>query len=238
MRVVVRGVVAVALAVTLAACVDDDAAQTSDPPTTTTLPSAETSDVDTEVEEPAPATSATMEGGSGWVVVGVVDGDTLDVEHADGRIERVRVIGIDAPESGECGYAEASNAMASMVMDREVTLRPGARDDRDRYDRLLRYVDVEGVDAGLALIEEGLAVARYDSRDGYGAHPRERAYVAADAATPAITCPVPGGGPGSQPGGVWRNCTEAREAGAAPVYRGDPGYGPHLDRDGDGIGCE
>lgn len=34
------------------------------------------------------------------------------------------------------------------------------------------------------------------------------------------------------------NCTEARDAGAAPVYRGDAGYGTHLDRDGDGVGCE
>lgn len=34
------------------------------------------------------------------------------------------------------------------------------------------------------------------------------------------------------------NCTAARAAGAAPVRRGDPGYGPHLDRDNDGIGCE
>jgi hypothetical protein len=39
-------------------------------------------------------------------------------------------------------------------------------------------------------------------------------------------------------GGPFRNCTEARAAGAAPVRRGDPGYGPHLDRDNDGIGCE
>jgi hypothetical protein len=38
--------------------------------------------------------------------------------------------------------------------------------------------------------------------------------------------------------GAFRNCTEARTAGAAPVYRGQPGYGPHLDRDGDGVGCE
>lgn len=38
--------------------------------------------------------------------------------------------------------------------------------------------------------------------------------------------------------GAYRNCTEARAAGAAPVRRGDPGYGPHLDRDNDGIGCE
>jgi micrococcal nuclease len=236
---ITRGVASVAVAVTLVACVDDDAGETGDASTTTPLPSrVETTVVDTQVEEPAPGTSATIEGGSAWVVVDVVDGDTIDVEHADGRVERVRVIGIDAPESGECGYGEASEEMASMVRDREVTLTPGARDDRDRYDRLLRYVDVDGIDAGLTLIEEGLAVARYDSRDGYGAHPREDTYVATDAATPTITCPVSGGGLGSGPGGVWRNCSEARAAGAAPVYRGDPGFGPHPDRDGDGIGCE
>lgn len=34
------------------------------------------------------------------------------------------------------------------------------------------------------------------------------------------------------------NCSQARAAGAAPVYRGEPGYGPHLDRDSDGVGCE
>lgn len=39
-------------------------------------------------------------------------------------------------------------------------------------------------------------------------------------------------------GGAFRNCAAARAAGAAPVRRGDPGYGPHLDRDGDGVGCE
>nr|WP_232307049.1 excalibur calcium-binding domain-containing protein [Sphingomonas sp. Y57] len=36
----------------------------------------------------------------------------------------------------------------------------------------------------------------------------------------------------------YANCTAARAAGAAPVYAGTPGYGRHLDRDGDGIGCE
>ena len=39
-------------------------------------------------------------------------------------------------------------------------------------------------------------------------------------------------------GAAFRNCSHARAAGAAPVRRGDPGYGAHLDRDGDGIGCE
>ncbi|WP_370690230.1 excalibur calcium-binding domain-containing protein [Phenylobacterium sp.] len=39
-------------------------------------------------------------------------------------------------------------------------------------------------------------------------------------------------------GGAYANCAAARAAGAAPVRRGQPGYGPHLDRDGDGVGCE
>ncbi|MFZ1438553.1 MAG: excalibur calcium-binding domain-containing protein [Candidatus Microthrix subdominans] len=36
----------------------------------------------------------------------------------------------------------------------------------------------------------------------------------------------------------YKNCDAARAAGAAPVMVGEPGYGKHLDRDGDGIGCE
>ena len=38
--------------------------------------------------------------------------------------------------------------------------------------------------------------------------------------------------------GAFANCAAARAAGAAPVRRGDAGYAPHLDRDGDGVGCE
>lgn len=36
----------------------------------------------------------------------------------------------------------------------------------------------------------------------------------------------------------YANCYGVRAAGAAPVRRGDPGYGRHLDRDGDGVACE
>jgi Flp pilus assembly secretin CpaC len=38
--------------------------------------------------------------------------------------------------------------------------------------------------------------------------------------------------------GSFRNCDAARAAGVAPIRRGEPGYGPHLDSDNDGIGCE
>ncbi|AOW94226.1 deoxyribonuclease [Rhodococcus sp. WMMA185] len=36
----------------------------------------------------------------------------------------------------------------------------------------------------------------------------------------------------------YKNCSAARAAGAAPVLIGQPGYSTHLDRDGDGVGCE
>lgn len=36
----------------------------------------------------------------------------------------------------------------------------------------------------------------------------------------------------------FRNCDAVWAAGAGPIRRGDPGYGGHLDRDGDGVGCE
>lgn len=44
--------------------------------------------------------------------------------------------------------------------------------------------------------------------------------------------------PTAPPIAPYPNCAAARAAGAAPIRRGEPGFGPHLDRDGDGIGCE
>jgi hypothetical protein len=56
--------------------------------------------------------------------------------------------------------------------------------------------------------------------------------VAASAPLPAASFTEP---PQSAP---FRTCAAARAAGAAPIYRGEPGYGAHLDRDDDGIACE
>lgn len=36
----------------------------------------------------------------------------------------------------------------------------------------------------------------------------------------------------------FENCAAAREAGAAPLHKGEPGYGAHMDGDGDGVACE
>jgi hypothetical protein len=42
----------------------------------------------------------------------------------------------------------------------------------------------------------------------------------------------------STPSRAYSNCEAARAAGAAPIRAGEPGFGAHLDADGDGIGCE
>jgi endonuclease YncB( thermonuclease family) len=135
---------------------------------------------------PGPSQPGPAQGGT---VTHVVDGDTLDVTTPGGSTVRVRLVGIDTPERGQCGYTEATSALAGLTLNRSVGLIPGARDDTDRYGRLLRYVDASGTDPALTLLQRGLAVARYDSRDGYGPHPREAAYVTADMATPQ-RCPA------------------------------------------------
>ncbi len=52
---------------------------------------------------------------------------------------------------------------------------------------------------------------------------------------PAAPAPAPEPAPAPV---HFSSCKQAREAGAAPLYRGDPGYNPKLDRDNDGVACE
>lgn len=168
----------------------DDGPSPSSSPSSSPAPSPSPS----PAPAPSPSSRPTVEAATAWTVTNIVDGDTIDVMADDGTFERIRIIGIDTPERGECGFTEASDELAILILNEKVELVAGARDDRDRYDRLLRYIDVDGMDAGLVLIEEGLAIARYDSRDGYGRHPREGEYVAADAAAPQV-CAAPAPSP-------------------------------------------
>ena len=66
-------------------------------------------------------------------------------------------------------------------------------------------------------------------------------------AAPPLAAPAPAPAPAPQaapapqtprPQVGYKNCTEARNAGVTPIYRGQAGYAPHLDRDNDGIACE
>jgi len=128
-------------------------------------------------------------------VTSVVDGDTVETTDSTGAKLTIRIIGIDAPEMGSCEGAAAAVAMSAIALNHPVTLQLGGDgEDLDKYGRSLRFVDVTdtSIDAGLNLIQQGHAIARYDSRDGYGRHTREDAYIAADAAAPDYLCtPAP-----------------------------------------------
>ncbi|HYO40073.1 MAG TPA: thermonuclease family protein [Nocardioidaceae bacterium] len=180
-----------------------------------------------------------------FVVARVVDGDTVELVGG----QDVRIVGVDTPERGDCGYDEATAAMERLVLGRRVRLTV-SDEDRDRYGRLLRYVDVGAVDAGLRQIQAGLAVARYDSRDGYGRHPREARYVATDRRVPDRTCrrprslvgqprtsrPTQGCAAGYSPCLPVAPDLDCADVRGAVRVTGDDEYG--LDRDGDGLGCD
>jgi len=118
-------------------------------------------------------------------VIRVIDGDTVVIASD----ERVRLIGIDTPEKGQCGFDEAKQALEKLLASGPATFYSGTTSDKDKYDRLLRYIEVEGIDVGLNLISNGFAIARYDSRNGYGPHDRESKYINEDEnSAPAVKC--------------------------------------------------
>ncbi|WP_090068138.1 excalibur calcium-binding domain-containing protein [Lentzea flaviverrucosa] len=55
---------------------------------------------------------------------------------------------------------------------------------------------------------------------------------------PVVPQPQPAPAPPAPAPAYFANCTAAKAAGAAPLYRGQAGYRPALDRDGDGVACE
>ncbi len=82
----------------------------------------------------------------------VIDGDTFEL--ASG--ERVRLIGIDAPESGSPGFSDARRALESLILHKDLRLESDVT-DRDTYGRLLRYVWVEDVHINREIVRRGWA---------------------------------------------------------------------------------
>ncbi|MFW5690860.1 MAG: thermonuclease family protein [Chloroflexota bacterium] len=99
-------------------------------------------------------------------VIRVIDGDTIDVE-INGQEERIRYVGVNTPERGEACYSEATAANRRLVEGATVRLERDVN-NRDRFDRLLRYVYVGDTFVNATLIREGYAEAvlyRPDDRE-------------------------------------------------------------------------
>lgn len=92
----------------------------------------------------------------------VIDGDTIDVI-IHGKQQRVRLLGIDAPETGECGAATATSTLAGWLPPgTSITLVKDLSANTDEYGRLLRFVEIaDGGDVGKKLVETGLVGAWY-----------------------------------------------------------------------------
>lgn len=84
-------------------------------------------------------------------VLHVIDGDTIIT-----TVGTVRLIGIDAPEKDECGYIEATEKLRELVDNKDVMLIPDSLNEtKDKYGRLLRYIEIYGKDIGEVLLKEG-----------------------------------------------------------------------------------
>lgn len=144
--------VVAALVLTMSACSFDN---TPEPvPPTPGPTSAPTTAAVTTTGPPA-----TVPAGDQAFLVDVMDGDSLVVE-VNGAEEELRLIGINAPEQGECYADEARTALAGRLGGQELTLvaDPGG-EDRDRFGRLLRYVYLGPVQVNLSMLNNGFAVA-------------------------------------------------------------------------------
>jgi endonuclease YncB( thermonuclease family) len=82
-----------------------------------------------------------------YQVVEIVDGDTIAVKGTNGRVDKVRFIGIDTPEKNhpsrpvQCFSYQATDHLKELIGSSDVKLEADPTNtNRDRYDRLLRYV--------------------------------------------------------------------------------------------------
>jgi micrococcal nuclease len=96
----------------------------------------------------------TTAGDALWTATEVIDGDTIRVNGPDG-VQKVRMIGVNAPEKGECFYDEATSALQFSLGDRDLRLVSDVS-DVDQYGRLLRYIELaDGTDVGAEMVEGG-----------------------------------------------------------------------------------
>ena len=91
------------------------------------------------------------------VVTHIADGDTFDIDLGP-KTERIRIIGIQAMEIGECHAAEATARLAQLIDGKTVSI--GSEDPSvEMQGRLARHVKLNGVNVGETLAREGLVLA-------------------------------------------------------------------------------
>ena len=195
-------------------------------------------------------------------IITVIDGDTIEVS-IDNKKEAVRLIGINSPETVdprkpvECFAKEASDKAKQILTDKTVSLESDStQGDRDKYNRLLRYVWLEDyTNFNKLMISEGYAYeytyntpykyqtefkkAENDARDnkkGLWADNTCAGKTAIPVATSQSTQPTQGSSGGFTCSGK-KTCGQMTSCAEAKFYLNSCGV-KSLDRNGDGIPCE
>lgn len=96
------------------------------------------------------------------IVTNVIDGDTIVISGG----ERIRLLGIDAPEKGEFYYKESKARLEQLIENKEVSLEKEG-ENKDKYDRLLRYVFVDDTNINMQMVEEGYAICYFYGKSKY-----------------------------------------------------------------------
>lgn len=181
-------------------------------------------------------------------VTRVVDGDTVDLTFAGGRSERLRLIGVDTPETvhptigEEPGGREASDFTKTALAGKTVLVEFDI-EERDRYGRLLGYVYTnDGAMFNAVLVDRGLAqTATYPPNVRY-ADLFTALQQGAREAGAGLWAQTTHSSLRYDPFGPDRDCSDFaswEEAQAFFLAAGGPERDPHrLDSDGDGIACE
>lgn len=106
----------------------------------------------------------------------VVDGDTFWVTNLRDKSEwKVRLWGVDAPDTKECYFEEATKILEEELTGKRLTFEKFGRDD---YGRILAKVFVDGVSLEETLVATGAAVA-YDAKEVHNDLRPSAEYVAA-----------------------------------------------------------
>lgn len=84
----------------------------------------------------------------------VIDGDTIDILVAPTQIVRVRLAGIDAPETEQLLGQRSKEVLASLVLDKQVTI---IKIDEDQYRRTVAIVKVAELNVNREMVKRGMA---------------------------------------------------------------------------------
>lgn len=96
------------------------------------------------------------------IATNVIDGDTIVISGG----ERVRLLGIDTPEKGEVFYKESKERLEQLIENKEILLEKEG-DNKDKYDRLLRYIFLNDTNINLLMVEEGYAICYFYGQSKY-----------------------------------------------------------------------